>query len=329
MPFLSIITPLHNKEDYIAETIESVLSQSSQDWELITVENGSKDRGPDIVQNFVQKDIRIRLIEAPPNVRGPGAARNLGIQESRGESIQFLDADDLLLPGHFERQLRTIKDNPGADVVTCDWLEGPSLEDSRCELKRPTNAFAGDRCAAASIAFTPWVVHSAWVKKTALGESPWWDVSFDREAAEDHVFWFRVLQKARLAYSNHVGVYYRTETQGRRHDKSQMARYLRTVDRAILSNIAWHQADGSALEYRHRKLLLSSYLEQSLGDCEDSELATQILRRIREFRPSLFEALKHRDAVTMASYFLPAKTLARIQKRRRERFCPKNKSFSK
>jgi len=318
-PLVSVVVPLHNKGDFIFKALESVASQSIVDWEMVVVENGSTDDGPAIVREFTLRDSRVRLIEAPPEVRGPGAARNLGIQESRGEWIQFLDADDLLLPGHFERQLEAIEANPRADVVTCDWLEGPSLEDSRCQLKRPTNAFAGDRCVAASIAFTPWVVHSAWVKKTALGEPPWWDVSFDREAAEDHVFWFRVLQKARLAYSDHVGVYYRTETQGRRHDKTQIARYLRTVDRAIMTNIACLQENGGTLEYRHRKLLLSSYLEQSLADCEDSELATQILGRIREFRPSLFEALKHRDAATIASYLLPAKALARIQKRRRSK----------
>lgn len=315
---LSVIIALHNKGKHISETIDSAIAQSFCKWEMLVVENGSTDRGPDIVREFAQMDGRVRLIEAPPEVRGPGAARNLGIQQAQGQWIQFLDADDLLLLGHFERQSRAVEANPGADVVTCDWLEGPSLQDLSCERKRPTNAFAGDRCAAASIAYTPWVVHSAWVKKTALGEPPWWDVSFDREAAEDHVFWFRVLQKARLAYSSHVGVYYRTETQGRRHDKTQMARYLRSVDRAILTNIAWLRANGGTLEYRHRKLLLNSYLEQALADCVDSELANQILGRIREFRPSLFEALRHRDAASMASYFLSAKMLARIQKHRRQ-----------
>jgi glycosyltransferase involved in cell wall biosynthesis len=316
VPFLSIITPLHNKEDYIAETIESVLSQSFQDWELIAVENWSKDRGPDIVQNFVQKDIRIRLIEAPPNVRGPGAARNLGIQESRGEWIQFLDADDLLLPGHFEAQLLAIQSNPQADIVTCDWLEGPELGES-CERKRPTNAFASNSCAEAAIAFTPWVVHSAWMRKAVLGDGPWWDESFDREAAEDHVFWFRVLQGAELAYSPHAGVYYRTETAARRHDNSHIARYLKIVDRAIQTNIDFLQSSGRELTYRHNKVLMNSYLEQCLADCGDSELEKQILRRIAEFRPSVLEAIRRRDAATIASHFLPPKVLARIQKRRR------------
>jgi glycosyltransferase involved in cell wall biosynthesis len=313
----SIIIPLHSKEPFIAQTIESVLAQSFPDWEIVVVENGSVDDGTAIVREFANKDERIRLIVAPPNVRGPGAARNLGIQESRGEWIQFLDADDLLLPGHFEAQLCAIQSNPKADIVTCDWLEGPELEEPQCERKRPTNAFASNSCAEAAIAFTPWVVHSAWVRKTALGDAPWWDESFDREAAEDHVFWFRVLQEAELAYSPHAGVYYRTETTARRHDKSHLAKYLKIVDRAIQANIVFLKAGGRELNYRHKKLLLNSYLEQSLSDCWDAQVEGKILARIAEFRPSLLEALRHRDAATVASHFLPAKFLARIQRRRR------------
>ena len=316
---MSIVTPLHNKGLYIEETIHSVLSQTIENLEMLVVENGSMDSGPDIVRKLSNEDKRIRLIEAPPGVRGPGAARNLGIKESHGKWIQFLDADDLLLAGHFESQLRAVKENPSAGVITCDWLEGSDFENSKFERKIPANAVAGDCCKKSAIVFTPWVVHSAWVKKASLGESPWWDESFDREAAEDHVFWFRVLQKAHLAYSNHVGVYYRTETQGRRHDKTQMVRYLRTVDRAILKNISWLQENGGKLEYMHRKFLLNSYLEQSLADCGDAETNSRILGRVAEFRPSLFKALKHRDAATMASYFLPAKLLARIQRYRRKK----------
>lgn len=314
-PKVSIITPLHNKGPYIAETIESVRTQSFRDWEMLLIENYSTDEGPEVARSFAAKDERVRLVEAPPEVRGPGAARNLGIQESRGDWIQFLDADDLLLPGHFESQVRTVEANPDADIVTCDWLEGPGMD--LCERKRPTNSRPGADCSAAAIAFTPWVVHAAWVKRSALGDPPWWDTSFDREVAEDHVFWFKVLLEAKPAYSDHVGAFYRTETAARRHDKSETARYLRVVDRAILTNIELLHASGKALGYPHRKLLLNSYLEQSLAQTGNADLETQILERAKTFRPKMTDALRRRDWATLASYFIPLRAVAKIQRRRR------------
>src|ERR1700735_4941661 len=92
MKSVSIITPLFNKAPYVAETIQSVLAQTMADWEMIVVENGSTDEGPNVVRQF--NDPRIHLMESPK--RGPGAARNLGLERARGEWILFLDADDLI-----------------------------------------------------------------------------------------------------------------------------------------------------------------------------------------------------------------------------------------
>ena len=79
MDLLSVIIPLRNKGGFIQATLESIVDQPYEKLEMLFVENGSTDCGPDIVREFAQKDQRIRLIQAPEEVRGPGAARNLGI----------------------------------------------------------------------------------------------------------------------------------------------------------------------------------------------------------------------------------------------------------
>ena len=326
MPFLSIITPLYNKEFYIAETIRSVLQQSYTDWEMIVVENGSTDQGPMIVSEF--KDTRVRLVVSEK--KGPSVARNLGIQESQGEWIQFLDGDDLLLPNHFQKMYETTQLRPESTLVSCDWLEGRELNLDTNMRKYPPNKNPNRDYAASAIAYTPWVPNAAWVKRELLGEYPWWDEDFDSLlTAEDHVFWFKMLLSAESAYSPHLGAFYRVDAKDRRHNLSDLQNYLCVVDFAIQKNLELLKKHKFKFNYNHGKMLMNAYLEQSLAECVDFELATQILGRIREFRPSLFEALKHRDAATIASYLLPAKTLARIQKRRRERLCPKNKSFLK
>jgi len=317
MPFLSIITPLHNKEGYIAETIESVLTQSFQDWEMIVVENHSVDDGPKIVQEYAVRDARISFYNAPPEVRGPGAARNVGLEKAAGEWVLFLDADDLLLPGHFEKLVQATRKNPSATLISCDWLEGRELNLETNTRRYPTNKNADKDFVSSAIAYTPWVPHAAIVKMENLGEYPWWDEEFDSLMAEDHIFWFKVLLNTKSAYGPHLGVFYRVDAKNRRHNLSDLQTYLSVVDYAIQKNLQLLKTHNVEFNYNHCKMLMNCYLEHSLANCGDAKLEKQILRRIAEFRPSLLEAIRRRDAATIASHFLPPKVLARIQKKRR------------
>lgn len=106
---ISVIIPLYNKEAYIKECLESVLNQTNQDFELIVVDDSSKDKSVAIVKSI--RDSRIRLISRENG--GPSAARNTGIIEAKGEWIVFLDADDQLLPFALEYFTIMQKRNPG------------------------------------------------------------------------------------------------------------------------------------------------------------------------------------------------------------------------
>src|SRR5690606_38944730 len=95
---ISVVIPLYNKEVYIKQTIENVLKQSYQEFEILVVDDGSKDNGPAIVKSFT--DSRIKLIQKING--GVSSARNVGIQNAKYEYIAFLDADDIWLPNHLE-----------------------------------------------------------------------------------------------------------------------------------------------------------------------------------------------------------------------------------
>lgn len=90
---ISIITPCYNSEKYIEETIKSVLGQTYTAWEMIIIDDGSTDHSACIVQKYVEKEPRIRLV-AQEN-KGSAAARNCGIRQAKGQYIALLDADDL------------------------------------------------------------------------------------------------------------------------------------------------------------------------------------------------------------------------------------------
>ena len=100
VPFFSVVIPLYNKEMYVKKTLETVLDQTFTDYEIIIVDDGSKDNSCTIVKSI--KDPRIRLISQDNG--GPSKARNRAIRESRGQYITFLDADDIWLPEKLKKQ---------------------------------------------------------------------------------------------------------------------------------------------------------------------------------------------------------------------------------
>jgi len=104
-PLVSVVIPLYNAQKHISETIESVLSQSYESWELIVVDDCSTDNSVDVVKRYVGLDSRIKLIESEINFGGPARPRNIGIECAKGEYIAFLDADDVWLEDKLKIQI--------------------------------------------------------------------------------------------------------------------------------------------------------------------------------------------------------------------------------
>ncbi len=116
-PLVSIVTPAYNAEKFIRRTIRSVQSQSFSDWEMIVVDDGSKDKTRQIVESFASKDQRIRLIKMPENSGLAAITRNRGLKEAKGEFIAFLDDDDIWHPRKLEIQLDYFEKNPTAQII--------------------------------------------------------------------------------------------------------------------------------------------------------------------------------------------------------------------
>ena len=128
-PSISVIITTFNNEKYLRGAIQSVLRQTYKPYEVIVVDDGSKDNTRSIITEF---DGKIRYLFQEN--RGPSAARNLGIGEAKCEFIAFLDADDVWDENKLQLQLEQICNSDTVGLVTCDRKE--LLPDGKTQIKK-------------------------------------------------------------------------------------------------------------------------------------------------------------------------------------------------
>lgn len=119
MPVVSIVIPVNNRANLLAQTLDSVLSQTFTDWECIIVDDHSTDDSFLVAEEYAKKDSRFFAFKLPDTKRYGNAARNYGLSFARGDFVNFLDSDDLLSPQKLQIQLDLFEKEPGLDMVAC------------------------------------------------------------------------------------------------------------------------------------------------------------------------------------------------------------------
>jgi glycosyltransferase involved in cell wall biosynthesis len=115
---ISIITASYNYAEYIEETINSVINQSYQDWQLIIVDDGSSDNSVEIIKSYCEKDSRIKLFQhAGESNKGLKETLLLGISHACGDWIAFLESDDFFAPDNLIKKLEIIEKCPDVKLV--------------------------------------------------------------------------------------------------------------------------------------------------------------------------------------------------------------------
>lgn len=116
---VSVIMPCFNAEKYISESIESVLNQTYENFEIILVDDSSTDNTPNIIKKYVQKHgDKLKYISQPN--QGPSAARNNGVRNSTGDLIAFLDSDDIYVKDSLEKKIMKLKSDKELTLVYSD-----------------------------------------------------------------------------------------------------------------------------------------------------------------------------------------------------------------
>lgn len=117
MPLVSIIIPIYNAEGYLSRCVDSILAQTFADFELLLVNDGSRDSSLEICNRYAAQDSRVRVLDKPNG--GVSSARNLGLESAEAEWIMFADADDWIEPNTLELAMPYVEKS---DIVRLAWV---------------------------------------------------------------------------------------------------------------------------------------------------------------------------------------------------------------
>ena len=131
MPLVSVIIPYFKKRDFIRNTLESILNQTLQNLEIIIVYDDENEEEYNFLRTFINSEKKIKLIKNPKNL-GAGISRNIGIKNSSGKFLAFIDADDLWLPKKLEKQIHFMTQR-NIDFCFCGYFK--KLSNRSIEIK--------------------------------------------------------------------------------------------------------------------------------------------------------------------------------------------------
>ncbi len=199
--FVSVLIPCYNAERWVAQAIESALAQTWREKEIIVVDDGSTDGSLEIIQRFGD---RVRW-ESGPN-RGGNVARSRLLELARGDWLQYLDADDYLLPDKVAKQMEFLSTHPATDVV----FSPVTVEHwSERETRREVLAIPGPHDMWILLArwYLPQTGAPFWCKQTLLDVGGW---KLDQPCCQEHELYLRLLMAGkRFGYCPHSGAVYR------------------------------------------------------------------------------------------------------------------------
>jgi hypothetical protein len=216
MTQVSVIMPVYNAANFVAESIKSVLQQTMEDLELIIVDNYSQDNSVQVIESV--NDSRIKLLSQPN--KGVSYARNKGLHEALGEFIAFLDADDTWDPHFLEQMIAPLKQFPNVALSYCGW-QNVGLVGGRGEPFIPPDYEAMDEKNEVLLKDCPWPINAAVTKKIAIDKIGGFSENFS--FAEDYLLWLQIAETAPIFRIPKVLSFYHFHNGQATLSKSQVA----------------------------------------------------------------------------------------------------------
>lgn len=213
---VSIIMPAYNSEKYIGETIESVLAQTYQNWELLIVDDCSTDNTPNIVRSYLAKDSRVKYYRLSQNL-GAAAARNKAMYEATGEYMAFLDSDDLW----YKEKLQKQTDFMNQEKINFSYTSYERIEE--CSNKLPHRVICPKQTSYEKLLLGNTIGNStAMYSVKSLGK---FNIPLIRKR-NDYALWLRILKKEKYAVGiSDVLMKYRVRGDSLSSNKIELLKY--------------------------------------------------------------------------------------------------------
>lgn len=266
-PKISIIIPVFNAESYLADCLNSVLTQTFTDFEVFCINDGSTDKSEDILKHYADMDSRFKVISKEN--RGVSVARNWGLDNADGEYVYFLDCDDRIHPQLLEHLYQAAQDNK-ADFSCCQFQkvgEKQALDLKKYEtvnsqiINNPFTEFINHR-----IGYNIW---SKLYLRSAIGDLRFYPQNF----GEDLEFNFRFMKTARLGVYLEESLYFYTQ---RSNSLSQSAANIDKFRNyfGIIKKI-YHQAHKLPEFKLCRRQIINRLVKSLLKDirCSDNKIS--------------------------------------------------------
>ena len=245
-PRVSVLMTIYNAAPYLRRTLDSLSAQTFGDWELVAVENGSRDASPRILSDW--GEARLRAVELPENI-GRTAALRLGLERARGQYVAVLDADDLCLPERLQREVEFLDAHEDMVLVGA-WTDLIDSNDAVVDHYRPP---ATHEALIDILAGENPIVHSSamYRREVALEMG-----GYPRELAhsQDMGLWLRLLRCGRMAVLQQTLCQYRVAPAGMtqsRHYRVDAARDHIQLFRTVRAELPL----GPAARVRNREEL--------------------------------------------------------------------------
>lgn len=249
-PEITVFMPVYNAEKYLRESIESVLSQTYQDFEFLIIDDGSIDRSRDIIQSY--RDDRIIFKALNHNFID---TLNKGLEIADGKYVARMDADDIMLPERLQVQYEYMESNP--DVDACGgYIEFIDYKD--CQLKRPTSP---DELLTTLILYSPIANPTSMIRKKRIVDNK---IRYQHKYiyAEDYKFWTEVAKYGKLANIPQVLLKYRTsKTQVSTVYSKEQAELTQEIQKEMIEFFMSHLNKDYEYTYKIENVLIPSLEE--------------------------------------------------------------------
>jgi glycosyltransferase involved in cell wall biosynthesis len=196
MPLVSVIIPTFNRGYIITDAIESVFSQTYKNYEIIVVDDGSSDNTREILEPHMD-----RILYFYQENGGQSSARNLGIKNSRGKYIAFLDADDLWMPEKLKTQIEVLEKNPNIGMIYSRYIQHNTVDGLQTNLPIDKYTYSG-------YVFHKFFTHCpSWIGTIIVNKKCFSRVGYFNESqriSPDKDLWFRIARKFEVLFIDRV-----------------------------------------------------------------------------------------------------------------------------